>query len=204
MSFSRLHATIVITNSQKYLPTMSPSNNQSRMGEEIHVNPYTKLLVIDIFWEKEKLGAYQAPTESSKSMVTHMVLLITVGHKTKPIYKNGRKGNRILPVSIYTQSWSCATVPGADPVPQRSIPKYHRERGGLLRIQTHLWVQVRLSLCSKRPAWSPQNTGERSSLGQDPSICGQSWPCTTALHIQISQEEHWCPRSANQHTCEHR
>jgi hypothetical protein len=40
---------------------------------------------------------------------------------------------------------------GADPVPQRSIHKYHRKRTGLPRVLTHLRAQVRPPLLLKIP-----------------------------------------------------
>jgi hypothetical protein len=94
------------------------------------------------------------------------------------------------------------SVPGADTVPQLSIPKYHWERAGLSGELTRLWTQVRPSLLLKflaqeRPTQSHQDIGAKEQPGigsfQFLSV-PRSWPSAKDLHNQTSPRENWSPR----------
>jgi hypothetical protein len=101
------------------------------------------------------------------------------------------------------QAFRLLSVPRADPVPQRSIPKYHWERAGFPGVWTHPWAQVRPPLLLKflsqeGQAQNHQDTGAKNSWKQDPS----------GFHLHLCHSspypnpgKNWSPRNTDAWAC---
>lgn len=100
-------------------------------------------------------------------------------------------------IEYVPRSFQFSSAPGADGVPQLSVPRSRRERVGFPGVLTHLKSQVRTPFFTQRPAQSPQDAGaeEQSGMGSfrfplvlELTLCHSSMCQDPAGRQLVSQE----------------